>query len=561
MFEMVLLLLCANMCCAAIEPEDSFYNEISASIEAKPTIAWTTIIVCDTTNNSIDSMTDITIKEYSKSPDGPNLIYVFNKNFHLLSKLETTTRMELIVVDKIADIGPFLDESNSSNDQNRFRRVLFLINSDSSDNFDKLKPAFRQIWDYDIWNANILFYYETRIYDYVYNPFLDELISLNTSKTVLNQFDKFSNLHKYEIIISMIDDPPKSPYENDSFQGNYIKILNEIANIINATFVIKKEKSIEESIINVQQGLSEFSFVGQFHGVLKGVKYSEPFKRDDIVILVPKASQIPQYLKLIQIFPMEIWLLILSLLIIFLITMYYVERNDISSIFLFLFGVLLGMVGNEKLNKFKLITKLFAITFILFGMVVACTYSSSMLGATITKTYYSEINDLEHLKQTGMNICIIDNLKHLVPDEFKDRIIIVHRNVIVDKIMNSKADCGLALMRSYADGFQRVSYNTNGNTFYHIIDESFIPGFESFYFHKSSPFIYKINEVLKAIDETGLFLYMEQTVVKRNDYKPYTSLTLYHLNAPISLLLIGYLISVVVFCIELCITAIRNREQ
>ncbi|XP_017786008.1 PREDICTED: uncharacterized protein LOC108569100 [Nicrophorus vespilloides] len=554
---MIVLIFAIGSVSAGIPlPNDTRTEDFRTAIHEKPQIRWMDLILCDLSENRNGPFPlNVLIDEVSKVMDAPTSVQYFSKNCEALAKSRVKQRFEFVKVSNIRAVNSVLESCNKSRSTTRFRRYVLMIDQFLREDFTGIKPAFRKLWNCHIWNSNIFFIYNRTVHDIIYNPFLDKVIALASSKEVMNQYDKFKNLHKYSIRVSMMSDYPRSVYNDGVYNGNYIKILRDIGKIINANFIIRPEKSFNTSILSVKSGESEFCFIGQFYGIYDNVKYTEPFKRDDIMLLVPSAKEVPQFMKFVLIFSPKSWCLILTLAIVFALTFLLIERRSPIYLAFNVFAVLINANGVVKFQRFKLLSRMFLIGLTFYSMIIANVFSSAILGNMFSKTYYPELNSLKDIKASNVSICTITEIVHMIPDEFKEQLVVLSRYDFLYSVDKMNKSCAFAMMRSYAESYVRNFIKAHGKSCYHIMTESFVPGFESFMFQKSSPYIYKINELLKSIEESGLFLYNERNIKDKSDHPitsvaEFTTLNLYHLSPVVAILFAGYTLSIIVFILE-----------
>lgn len=524
-------------------PRTISYNVMSEAILGISSLKYTNFVILDGSRETM--LFSRIFQPLVNNVSHPNCICYFSRNYNFSFEIEAKNVVEINFSSDVEDLKETVN-SYVGRAFDRYKKYIFVIRQLRFQDEIDVMDVMDTIWRNDIWNFNLI-YFNRSVTNFIYNPFLK---TMEKTVHITNQIGMFKNLHRYRIRVSMVRT------KGELRDNKYFIVLELIEKILNASIVYSIDKDTDESYQKVKTGRSEFTFIGQFYGILKDVKYTEPYKPDHIILMAPKAPLIPQFLKFLMVFSPKIWINFLLTIIVCVILIYSVERNHFNRILLDIYRVFIGQSGYFKFDYYKLSIKMFFVVMTYFGMIITSVYSSSLLGTIISKRFYPEMNTLQDVHNSNLPICINSQLSNLVPDIFKQKLIILSGSELYLHIMAGNRSCAYAMMKSYAEQYIRRLRKSQGKDYYHLVKESLVPGFESFYFHQKSPFIYRINDILKTFEQSGLFLFREHDKdFKRVEQAEYMPLNLQHISTAFIILVIGLLVSYFCLIVEMLLRA------
>lgn len=522
-------------------PERIATTKQSTVMSLFSSVKFKTFIILDLSDDG--ELFDLKMDWIMGSEQGPNCIYFFQANFKILANVKLIDLTHINILNNLKELQLFLTFQHGDYEYNEYIKYVFFIANFEEGDEKYLSAIMSMIWMRNMWNYNLVYFSERKLINFVYNPFSKKI---TTSSNGTNQMNKFNDLYGYNINVSM----------HHFTKDEDFLVLRSIEKILNATFQVTLTWSYEEIYLDVKEGRSEFSLVGQFHGSLPGVKYTEPIKPDHIVVLVSRSPILPQYLKLLLIFSPIIWIDLILVIVISIFVVYLVHRRNFNMIMLDLFRVLIGQSGFFRANVYRAAVRVFLISLSFFSIIVSNVYTSSLLSAILTVKYYPEIDTLEELRESNLSICTLNEYRHLIPLDFRNRTILMDPLEFARHILLQRnSSYAYAIMHSLADRIISTYVRRHGTNDFHMVQESFVPGFEGFIFNKKSPFIYKINTLLKTIQQSGLNRYNSGSKETRSiEFQGYTTLKLYHFATPFGILIIGSTYSIIIFALELIVS-------
>lgn len=247
-------------------------------------------------------------------------------------------------------------------------RGKFLIVADGvpEDDDDWIQDTFQAFWEKQALRVLICFWRDG-LKLYSYNPFLENFGYDVTDRSDLSEIfaHKIRNMYGYPIKtyhfdtvltdrVRVIEKDGKKTYAG--FDGMY---LGTVISVLNASLIIHgvSEDFGDDLVQNADLNTSFSKFIEVFTNMYdfdmltnaarayidNDLDKMSLYERDDMVILVPRAQRIPQYLLIFQIVPYNVWFASLTSLFAVSVTMILIRRYSYQRIY----------VGNIMLDNFR----------------------------------------------------------------------------------------------------------------------------------------------------------------------------------------------------------------
>lgn len=435
------------------------------------------------------------------------------------------------------------------------------------------KTLAKRIWKNKILNFIIVYFYET-LRTFEYNPFFEKMFHVNPNSTVVFS-NKLKNLNGYLLTVSMFSAPPQIIEENGRFYGTDPQILQGFIKYINASLIIKQPNGTDDEVIlkyvqhyrDVYYNKVDFGFVSGFvydiHHNTR-IQYTYPRQMDDIVVVLPWAKRIPQYKYIFLIFNINLWVALLCSMavVIILKTLLEVFNKKKSYIFLDTFLDTWGSLLNKStdaLRKGGVPVKLLFIFWIYACMIFNGAFQCTLMSMIVTPKYMNNIDTLEQLQHSNTEILINKyNLQNAQKINFRGKTILVEEAVIQRKLAGGDISTGYTVLQSVAEEIMD-KFQTYPPTFY-ILKEHFVPGYTAYVFPGNSPYLGQMNYFISLDKQHGLSGF--NTTSKRQSHKTFddnfetVSLSVEHLQTAFYILLIGYVLSILIFFSEIAYSRI-----
>lgn len=546
-----------------LQNETLYKREMGLFLKNESVLDRKIAVVSDMTNNC-RRFTDL----FLKSKRNSYVVIGIGKN--IVSSKTFVSKSTYVFLDNFVKFNETLIEMNKYNFIYLRGKFKFIICSPVKSDLD-LYDFLELVWKNDILNF-VFVYYNHGINVVGYNPFNRTIFNYTNTYEEEDIFpDKLVDMYGYKLKVSMFKDFPRNEYVNGQFYGADIVILEIIIKYLNATLEYVLPDGINTSFAGIKKDVvsknSQFSFVSIFATAQqKNVNFSYPLKFDDVVVVVPKAGKIPQYMNTLSVFEENVVLLFQLCLVIVILLLYFLKKRTGTrhvSIGRAFFEIWILALNNPlwsfKRNVWEV--KILFCCWMSFTFLLNSLYRSSLTSATVMPKYYQEFNKLSELRAKKINIYLPQLFINLLPQDAStlNNLKPKPRDEIVRNLFEGKLESAYALPNSYIENILMEHKRRNGETIYHILEEHLIPGLGVYMFSEYSPYIRTFNKLFLKNKEFGLSRYKSINQPNRNYVKltnvanKYTNtvFTLYHLQTPFLILLMGIAIATLTFICEL----------
>lgn len=441
----------------------------------------------------------------------PNPITIVNaRNMETLVRLLRKPKYIFVFADSVDEIKKRLKYSNTYTFLNVNAFIQFTVCYPVNNRL-WLEPILKLIWEKRILNVVVAYYYE-RLETVTYNPFTDKitnLTSISAKKSVRHLiFDnRLHNMHGYQLRVSFFADPPRTVEENGVFYGMDYMILKGFIERLNATLkmVIPDSKSVGDRFWNhyldILTGKSDFGFISCFAltEAPQDVATSYPRRMDDIVVLVPYATAVPQFYYVFMMFTETMWLfIVISFITVvlckFIILKCFLNRCvNLSNLLLEVWGTLLGIPISsvQRLAKFKAIFLLWAYSSSIFDALFQSLLTSNL----ITPKFQRNIETLRELEENNVEIILNDFTTQAVKGQYPNELIVkISETEMMEKLGNGDASGAYGVQMSIAEFITTLKRPNDGQPVYHMIREHLIPSYSVYLFPHNSPYLDEVNK-------------------------------------------------------------------
>lgn len=301
---------------------------------------------------------------------------------------------------------------------------------------------------------------------------------------------------------------------------------------------------------------------------------SMSYLQDALVWLVPKSQSLPHWKRLSIIFPEVVWLILLVIILTFpliwAITGNTSYGKELKSFMVWQTCILksLSVILSVTLPKYPRTSplRILFITWVYVSLILTTLYQSKLLAILIQPKYEYQISNVDEILSTNMNFGANVNVKSLYDATISQ----------TEKEMHDKMSfCDLTLTcpnrtafnRDFATAKARLAavflilryYTTSdGVPMVYIFKSTILSHYVNIVFAKGHIVFDRFNQVLWRISESGLFIkwlndIKEETMrqsIHRDDETKSLALTMEHMSPPFKILIGGYLLSVMIFCLE-----------
>nr|CAH7721249.1 unnamed protein product [Callosobruchus chinensis] len=280
--------------------------------------------------------------------------------------------------------------------------------------------------------------------------------------------------------------------------------------------------------------------------------YSFPMSRDDKYFIVPKPQMVPSDLLIVFTFTQTVWIALLITIVILTAVMYIMHKSSLSSSFLAVWGVLLGVPLPIFNNKREL--RYVLILWVYGSYILNCSFQANLMRSFVATKYKESMKTLEDLKESGLNIGLLEyflNNSTLTKDLcVKENYVPMSEDEIVARILRDDVSKAYFLGKDLAEYLFDQSDKSHEERSFEIMPQVILPAFTVYHLHKHSFLTAKLDRFILILHSSGL-MERRKRWKKHNIIEKEEALRMSHLFAAFKLLLFGYVSSVIVFVLEL----------
>jgi hypothetical protein len=300
---------------------------------------------------------------------------------------------------------------------------------------------------------------------------------------------------------------------------------------------------------------------------------------------VPNEKDIPRWQSLVKIFNPSLWLIVLLVYVLGSLTLWALastQRSDretasFSNITL-VFMSLLSMILSESVYKKPkgAQTQMFFLLWSFYCLQINTAYQSSLIGFLTNPGHLPRINDLDGLLESGIELGIQRGLKDHFNDGSDPRNKLILKSYIdcdfetslicLDR-MAYKGDLAVAGGRNGLEFLSYIKYMKNGKPLYVPLKDNIKQGHMVIYLRKGNILLKRIDSIVLRLQNAGLIDKWVNDIRRKfgkhfgnvpiND--DFCVLTMSHLEGAFSLLLLGMLLSVTTWFLEIIHHSVVHR--
>lgn len=489
---------------------------------------------------------------------------------------------------------------------------MIIFVSPTEFNQPKLEELSRRIWD-DLGVLHVLYrrLCSSDKYNYIFNPFiktnndfgqLRNFSVMNNTVDINSYINLLRNLNGYPVNVSLfvrkptaVRPVPRTIKEDvryqvlersEGFGGvdgmvlasmseylNFFPVINIPPADIEYGYVLPNGTSYG-SIGDVISRRVAISFNDRFlvnYGT-DDIEFSTPVGNDMICLVVPSAQKIPQWLKIFRCFTIDAWVGIFGMYLLVTLFWYTLKSKSAPKKITFIpaletYSIFIAQsLSLPKLDSHRV----FFAGCMLFNIILTGTFQSSLVTSFTTDTYYRNIKTLQEFDESGLKIGTTSvSLAEIFGSDgnplyktLRNKIILINGSSMDRAAL--KRD--IAAIERNADAKMRIKtdYTSHdGFEMLHILRECPRSYHMSYIVSKGSPYLRVFNHVIVRFKEAGLIKKWSVDTVdayitesrrgRESGSGKMKVFTLYDIQTAFYLLIIGLLMSSVVFLVEICL--------
>lgn len=438
---------------------------------------------------------------------------------------------------------------------------FFIINFDIK--YEVAWNFMKDLWKQYSLYCSVLIIFKKKVTVITYQPFKNVLIDLTDVEQFKNYFasHQYANLNGKVFNLAVFNNPPRNLKKGSRWTGADPNFWIDLIDSLNASWKLVQTKnfSYKDAMRAVGDGKADFCPYRYFPvGDYKDVEFLTPFVIDYIVGLVPNAKKLPNFFNILTVSESSFWILTSLSFISLVLAMIIAGKSFNRQIFLAVFGICLNQ-SVKKLRSYQTI-QIFLINLWQFScLIISATFQGFLLDNLLITKYEPQIEKITDLIESNLTTYVIADMRTLVETtipKLSKQLVSASDEEISRILMDYQADCAVLLpfYSAYAivHKFRRIRNC-------HIMRQNLIPGLPSYFFRKNSPYIGIFGEMISRHFQYGLAsVSYDFRRIERDKNEESVNLSFSHLQAVFCGILIGLVISFVVFILENLIFLIRK---
>lgn len=378
-----------------------------------------------------------------------------------ISTLESkqARKFAVIIIEKFKHFQHFLSKFNNEFFRIHGHFVFILINGAIPEIPDILKECFKR----DYYNLIILYENENaRVPVITFLPYQSSTDCLNTSAVIVNEFvngsftkelenmfiDKMQDLKQCSVRIATTNTAPphmmiqKLPNGTEVIKGRDFELLSALSESLNFklnfTYIgsagYTNNGTLSGSFGELQKGRADVSaadwWLSQMR--LEYVDASTSYFSENLVFLIPSASELTSIEKLMYPLTFTSWMVFISFITIGLFVIFLVKKQSLK-VQSFIIGrnvrnpylnIVIGLFGQNQLRLPKRnFARFLLMSYLLFSLVLRTVYQGKMFELLKMNMRHSEPNTIQDMIDGGYEVLIPDtNVEIMASRKIKYRV-------------------------------------------------------------------------------------------------------------------------------------------
>ncbi|XP_037050215.1 uncharacterized protein LOC119084371 isoform X1 [Bradysia coprophila] len=461
-----------------------------------------------------------------------------------------------------------------------------------------LVKVFRTFWEYNLLKVLVVCAQQNEVNIFTYTPFgNDFILKLPRNAATYDElfWDKTHDLNGHPFRVSLFPENTRAIFnDNGKFSGTDGYLTDVVIEQMNAKLVLQpptdgydigeflKNGSSTGSLNQIISRAVDVSFntrflrLAQFQGK---VQITFTNGRDDVCILVAKAGYASNFNNIFRAFSSIVWLFTLISLLSASISFFGIYRlgtkqPTMENIFFNFYSWHLAQPINKLPERWS--SKLLIAFWIIYCLLINSSYEGNLTSNLVLRPTLPEINTIRQLEQSSFEIITfgryVDLLQNFLNqtgtyNKLKKRIRGVSATDLAKHIQQN--DVRYAYANKYHINqyvVQSKAHAINGRPVFNHMTECPVPYLVAYAVGYGSPYLYRINTILRRTQENGFIPYWDQknaqTSAKASgaaDGGP-VSLTVDHVLSSFYILALGLVIAAISFIVELIEAKVKSTN-
>ncbi|KAJ9588101.1 hypothetical protein L9F63_018528 [Diploptera punctata] len=291
--------------------------------------------------------------------------------------------------------------------------------------------------------------------------------------------------------------------------------------------------------------------------------------------VVPRSASHPHWSNITKVFKLKTWLFILLSLIFISVSMKYVSTSNNIGILTYVFvswGVFLNIAIGEISKKTPV--RIIFITWILISITLTTIFQAFMTSFLTDPGRMHQINTFNDLEQTNLKLLLTQNVfyhSNMLFYANKPTFIMFFNDCQMLEFCFRNSSVAALTTEERFFYISQLYFRNVSTSLYHTFTENGISFHRTLNMYARNPFVEAVNKITVNLVEAGIvdtiverFLdpsgWIRGQIMGRTSVHDYAPLSMFHMTSSFIYILLGYLLCIVVFVLELVIGRVRKNE-
>lgn len=389
-----------------------------------------------------------------------------------------------------------------------------------------------------------------RFYISTYWPFEHKVIYFPLSTYLQAELypDKVKNFKGSMLRVSLFEEEVRAGFKPSANVGADASMAKLLAKKLNATLVIRKPadnlsygaptNKSDRATGSLGQVAREEVDIALNSRLLRidlyiNDSFAEPtinLGRDDLCVLIPKATTNPMIINLYQSLDSTVWVLLLLVIFPFAAIFHYIATSARLGNDPYRRPILLDLLRSSFNQTVTHLPRKMYLRFLVIFWIIYCFFMTNILQSCLTssltvKSYGNDINSIADLSTSSYKVIGGIQLAPLVSTYFYDskesyqkritnEILTVSREKYNQLLGNNSVEYAY-LNKCHLTKYFAQFKIVNGQPMYNAMKESLIPFLACYIVPFGSPFLGRFNDIIAWTEQAGLFTYWNGLMIER----------------------------------------------
>lgn len=235
------------------------------------------------------------------------------------------------------------------------------------------------------------------------------------------------------------------------------------------------------------------------------IEFLVPYSASSLCIIVPKSARIPQWMQIFSCFTSSTWIVLLAIIVLFSLLWGLFISNKFSDGWYYVLAICLSVT--VRIQSSALSQSIYLVLCLGFSLVTTSIFQGNLVKSFSRETYFPELNDLNAIDKSGLQISTRLNIFVDIPPSLRYRFESKHVTDAavksIDRAAYKRDVCAVERKEDAKFLIDSIYVSPEGVPLLYITKECPFTYYAAFIVPKGSPFLPKFNSVTMRFVEGG----------------------------------------------------------